>query len=90
MQREEEKLYVEKQYLNLQEEVEEQRELIKQLRIKYKQASSEVKDLGHEHQLQKEALLDNVRDMDLDLKFYKRVCKMMLRDDEIAKLKLKS
>lgn len=28
--------------------------------------------------------------MDLDLKFYKRVCKMMLRDDEIAKLKLKS
>lgn len=49
MQKEEEKLYVERQYKNLQEEVEEQREVIKQLRIKCKQADSEVKDLAHEH-----------------------------------------
>lgn len=35
-------------------------------------------------------MLDSVRDQDLDLKFYKKLAKMMLRDDEIAKLKLKS
>ncbi|CDW81244.1 kinesin motor domain containing protein [Stylonychia lemnae] len=88
--KEEEMLMVEKQYKSLQEEVEEQREVIKQLRMKYKQAASEVKDLEQEHQIQKESLLDSVRDQDLDLKFYKRIVKMMLRDDEIAKLKLKS
>lgn len=81
---------VEKHYKSLQEEVEEQREVIKQLRMKYKQATSEVKDIEHEHQIHKEQLLDSIRDTDLDLKFYKKVTKMLLRDDEIAKLKLKS
>jgi hypothetical protein len=34
--------------------------------------------------------LDSFRDTELDLKFYKRVTEMLLRKDEIAKLKLKS
>jgi hypothetical protein len=35
-------------------------------------------------------MLDSIRDTELDLKFYKKLCKMMLKDEEIAKLKLKS
>ena len=49
--KDEEMLMVEKQYKSLQEEVDEQRQVIKQLRVKYQQASSEVKDLEHEHQI---------------------------------------
>jgi hypothetical protein len=39
MKKEEEMLNVEKNYKSLQEEVDEQREVIKQFRIKYKQAT---------------------------------------------------
>ncbi len=46
--------------------------------------------MEHEHQIQKEQLIDGIRDTELDLKFYKKVCKMLLKDEEIAKLKLKS
>lgn len=88
--KEEDLLLVEKSYKSLQEEVEEQRKVIDILRTKYKQASSEVKDIEHEHQIQKEQLLDSIRDQDLDLKFFKKVTKMLLKDEEIAKLRLKS
>ena len=49
MKKQEEKLLVEKSYKNLQEEVDEQRKLIEKLRIKYQQATSEVKDIDKEH-----------------------------------------
>ena len=35
-------------------------------------------------------MIDSIRDTELDLKFYKKVSKMLLKDEEIAKLKLKS
>jgi hypothetical protein len=35
-------------------------------------------------------LLDTVRQQGYDLKFYKRVVKMLMKDEEIAKLKIKS
>lgn len=35
-------------------------------------------------------MLETIRDTQLDLKFYKKICKMLLKDEEIAKLKLKS
>ena len=35
-------------------------------------------------------MLETIRENDLDLKFYKRIAKMMLKDEEIAKIKLKS
>ena len=38
-------LMVEKKYNDLQEEVEEQREVIDKLRLKYKAALNEIKDL---------------------------------------------
>ncbi len=49
-----------------------------------------MKDLENEHQIQKEQLLDSFRDADLDLKFYKKVTQMLLKEGEIAKLKMKS
>lgn len=35
-------------------------------------------------------MIDSIRDTELDLKFYKKISKMLLKDEEIAKLKLKS
>ena len=35
-------------------------------------------------------MLDSIRGSELDLKFYKKMCRMLLKDDEIAKIKLKS
>lgn len=46
--------------------------------------------MEHEHQGQKEQMLETIRETDLDLKFYKKIAKMLLKDEEIAKLKLKS
>jgi hypothetical protein len=35
-------------------------------------------------------MLETIRDTSCDLKFYKKVSKMLLKDEEIAKLKIKS
>lgn len=35
-------------------------------------------------------MLESIRDTELDLKFYKKIAKMLLKDEEIAKLKSKS
>jgi len=35
-------------------------------------------------------MLETIRENDLELKFYKRIARMMLKDEEIAKIKLKS
>lgn len=46
----------------MQEEIDENRKLIDQLRMKYKQAQSEIKDIEYEHEVQKQDLLDSVRE----------------------------
>ena len=35
-------------------------------------------------------MLDSIRDTECDLKFYKNIARMLLKDDEITKLKIKS
>ena len=49
-------MMVEKNYQSLQEEVEDMRKLIQKLRVKYKQAQSEVHDLNREHNREKQEL----------------------------------
>lgn len=49
MRKEEEVLLVETNYQNLQDEVDDMRKLIKNFRVRYKQAVSEISDLNEEH-----------------------------------------
>jgi hypothetical protein len=49
-----------------------------------------LKDLKEELQGDREELLDTVRTQGYDLKFYKRLARMLMKDEEIAKIKHKS
>ena len=47
-------MLVERNYQSLQEEVEDMRKLIQKLRVKYKQATNEIQDIGREHNREKQ------------------------------------
>ena len=64
--------------------------MIEKLKIKYQEALNELKDIKQEQQGDREELLDTIRQQGFDLKFYKKVVKMLMKEEEIAKLKLKS
>lgn len=46
----------------MQEEIDENRRVIEQLRLKYKQAQNEIKDLDNENEMKNEDLLDTIRE----------------------------
>lgn len=63
--------------------MEEARRIIDKLRVKYKQASTEVKDIQEEHEYQKEELLETVREQAQEVEFCHEIIKAMLRDYEL-------
>jgi hypothetical protein len=85
--KEEEVFLAEKNYKNLQEEVDDMRNVIKQLRFKYKQSLDEIKDLEHENQLNREDLLENIREQEKELTWNSKVISIMLNQTEIETLK---
>ena len=89
-QKEEEVLLVKQTYANLDTEVEAQREIIEKLQNKYKNHDREVKDLNREHYEEKKDLLNEITRQAYELKFCKKVFSMMLRPDEIARIRTKS
>ena len=89
-QKEEELLTVEKNYQNLQEEVEELRKKMKIIKGKYKSSLNEIKDLQTEHETNREDFLDTIRSYERDMKLHQSIIKMMLSDEEIEKLKIAS
>ena len=66
------------------------RDIIKKLRDKYKAAQMEIEDLQHEHEFNKEDLLDGIRDQEKDLKFANKVIKIMLSENEMYKIRQKA
>ena len=46
----------------MQEEIDENRKVIEQLRMRFKSANTEIKDLEYEHEVQKQDLLDTIRE----------------------------
>ena len=64
-------ILVEKDYKSLQDEVEEQRELMKVLRKKYREAVNEIKDLSDENFKEKEYLLESIRELERENDLYK-------------------
>ena len=83
-------LLVQQTYENLQTEVEAQREIISTLREKYKNHDREVKDLNREHHEEKQDLINEIRNQRDELKFCKKVMALMLRPDEIARIRSKA
>ena len=83
-------LLVEKQYKNLQEEVDDMRNIIRKLREKYKASQMEIEDLQRENQYGKEDLLETIRELEKDLKFSTNVMKIALSNSEIEKIRGKS
>lgn len=77
-------------YKDLQTEVEAQRNIIDALRSKYKNHDREVKDLSKEHYEEKQDLINEIRNQRDELKFCKKVMALMLRSDEIARIRSKS
>ncbi len=53
-------MHVERNYQNLQEEVEDMRKLIKKFRLKYKEAVTEIKDLNSEHNRERAELFETL------------------------------
>ena len=85
-----EMLMVEHDFKNLQEEVDENREVVKELRVKYKGALEEIKDLEQEHQQQKEELCYSLRTQNQELMFYKGIVQMMLKSEELNRIRAKA
>lgn len=83
-------LNAEKQYKDVQEELQASRHIIKKLKLKYQSALAEIKDLEQENAGEKEELLVQVQQQDVDLKFYRKLVHMTMKNEEIAKLKMKS
>jgi len=87
---EEEKLFYEKQYKNQQEEFEENNRILQEIRVRYKGALQEIKDLEEEHQNEHAELINTVRDQQHELMLYKGMLQMLLKDHEIDKIKNRS
>ena len=83
-------LLVEKHYKNLQEEVDDMRNIIRKLREKYKASQLEIEDLQRENQYGKEDLLETIRELEKDLKFANNVMKVALSGTDIEKIRGKS
>jgi chromosome segregation ATPase len=83
-------LMVEKNYKNLQEEVDELRGLVKKLRVKYKDAIEEIKDLQEENQIKSAEMIDTIREQNKELGLLKQVVSNLITDNEMDKIKTKS
>ena len=87
--REQEMMEKDRQYTSLQEEVEEQRKIIKKLRQKYKQAESELNAVTRDQNDNRAELTDTIREQEKDLDFLNGIVSMMLKEGEMYRLKEK-
>ena len=83
-------MQVEKDYENLEEEVEEQRELIQILREKYRQAIQENKDLVNENYQEKEILMESLREVQQEMELYKAIVTQAFNHEEVDRIVAKS
>lgn len=86
LRKEEEMIMVERDYKSLQEEVDEQRKLIRVLRNKYKDAVEEIKDLGAEANNEREYLGSALMEMNKEMNLYKAILQMTFSHDEIDRI----
>jgi hypothetical protein len=84
---EENGLYIDnKQYNNMQTELEEKTKLIARLRAKVKSLTSEVGDFRYENERDREEFTNAIRDMYKENKLYHGMLRIMLSDGEIKRI----
>jgi kinesin family protein 3/17 len=83
MRKEEEVMLVETNYQNLQEEVDDMRKLIKNFRVRYKQAVTEINDLNEEHANERAELFDQIQVYDKELSLYKTLLRCVIEPRDI-------
>ena len=88
--REEEVIIKGKEYENMQEELEDLRRVKAQLKVKCKAASSEINDLNHEFEVEKEEILENYRNKQAENEFLQSVALYVLPGPEIRNIRSKS
>ena len=79
-----------KQFLDMAEELAASRDLIKRYKERHDNAANEIKDLQREHIYETEDMRVQLKQQDLDIKFYRQLVDMVMKPEELAKLKLKS
>ena len=79
-------MLVETNYQNLQDEVDDMRKLIKNFRVRYKQAVTEINDLNEEHALERAELFDQIQVYDKELSLYKTLLRCVIEPRDIVKL----
>jgi kinesin family protein 3/17 len=67
LRKEEEVMLVETNYQNLQDEVDDMRRLIKNFRVRYKQAVNEINDLNEEHARERSDLFEHIQTYEKEL-----------------------
>lgn len=77
-------------FKDIAEELSAYKEMTQKLKMKYDCALNEIKDLQSEQNGEKEDLLIQLRQQDLDIKFYTKVVDMVMKPEELSKLKMKS
>lgn len=75
---------------NKQEQFEENSRVLQEIRVRYKGALQEIKDLEEEHQNEHAELINTVRDQQYELLLFKGMLKMILKDHEIEKVRHRS
>lgn len=88
-EREEEVMMAEKNYLSLQEEVVDMRRLIKNFRVRYKQAVNEIKDLNYEHAKERQELFESITGFEKEASLYKEILMKILDSREIIRIEQK-
>lgn len=89
MRKEEEVLLVETNYQNLQEEVDDMRKLIKNFRVRYKQAVNEIRDLNEEHAKDQAEYFESVQTYERELALFKSIIMTIIDPKELQKLEQK-
>ena len=80
----------EQHYNSVQEEVTEQKKIIKKLRLKLKNAQNELKDIHEENAEKNEELLDTVREQAKEFDFINQMIGYCMTDEQIYKIKEKT
>ena len=89
LRKEEEVLLVETNYQNLHEEMDDMRQLIKNFRVRYKQAVNEIRDLNEEHAKDQAEYFESTQAYEREVALYKAILKSLMEPKELLKLESK-
>jgi hypothetical protein len=83
---EENNLFNDKQYTNMQVELEEKRKIIEKLRNKLKYLDSEIRDMRYENERDREDFTNAIKEMLKENKLFQGMIKIILSEGEIKRI----